>query len=49
MSKKAPQPEAEPVEEHTPTLAEAKEMFKDNPGLAAVLTTEGNKTRDELL
>ena len=47
MSKKETKPE--PVEEHTPTPEEAKQMFKDNPGLAAVLTTEGNKLRDELL
>lgn len=50
MSKKDPKPEAEvePVEEHTPTPDEAKEMFRENPCLASVLTTEGVKKRDEL-
>lgn len=50
MSKRTPAPEkAEPVEEHTPTPDEAREMFKENPGLAAVLTTEGTKLRTDLL
>lgn len=32
--------------EHTPDVAEAKQMFRDNPGLAHVLTTEGMLSRD---
>lgn len=45
-----PKPEAEwpfPESEHTPTREEAREMFKANPGLWSVLTTEGNITRDQ--
>ena len=34
------------VEEHTPTVAEAKAMFEGNPGLASVVTTEGTLHRD---
>jgi hypothetical protein len=50
MSKKDPKPEVkEAVEEHTPTPDEAREMCKQNPGMAAVLTTEGVKLRTELL
>lgn len=33
--------------EHTPTPEEARDMFAQNPGLWAVLTTEGNKLRGE--
>jgi hypothetical protein len=36
-------------EEQHPTPEEAKALFKENPGLAAVVTTEGVKTREELL
>jgi hypothetical protein len=44
------QPTKEPiVAEHTPTPEEARDMFKENPGLAAVVTTEGMKLREELL
>lgn len=39
--------EAEEAAEHTPTPEEAREMFAENPGLWAVLTTEGTKLRGE--
>lgn len=35
------------VADTTPTRAEAREMFKGNPGLWSVLTTEGPMTRDQ--
>lgn len=48
MSKKESKPEQAPPVEHTPTPAEAAEMFKENPGLAAVVTTEGLKLRGDV-
>ena len=46
MTKKSEAKAEAVAKEHTPDLAEAKEMFAGNPGLAAVLTTEGMLHRD---
>src|SRR5437868_3834787 len=37
----APEPMVAPVADHTPTRAEAREMFKGNPGLWSVVTDTG--------
>ena len=36
-------------EQDTPTIEQAQAMFAENPGLAHVLTTEGNLSRDGVL
>jgi hypothetical protein len=41
----APAPTVEP--ERLPTRAEARQMFKERPGLASVFTDEGTLSRDE--
>jgi len=46
MATKKPD-EVKAAEEYTPTPAEARLMFADNPGLAMIVTTEGELKRGE--
>lgn len=49
MAKKPAVDDTVQPQDDTPTVEQAREMFKENPGLAHVLTTEGSLSRDGIL